>query len=152
MRRGVLRSMALVAFALLIVQFLLGMWVNLWIPIPQNHPGVSPDYFTGVLHGVPWALLHGGAMLTLHVALGITLFLWAIGLVLHASRARGRVGRGWAWLGLFGIFAAAGNGASFLNFGKDFSSFLMAVGFAIALVAYAMLLQEASRSLPAGAR
>ncbi len=41
-------------------------------------------------------------------------------------------------LGFVGILAAGFNGASFLNYGHDFSSFLMALGFVLALCVYAI--------------
>jgi hypothetical protein len=39
-------------------------------------------------------------------------------------------------LGFIGILAAGFNGASFLNYGQDFSSLLMAVGFLLAAISY----------------
>ncbi len=34
--------------AALVVQFWLGMWVNLFVEIPKNHPGANPpEYFSG---------------------------------------------------------------------------------------------------------
>jgi hypothetical protein len=41
-------------------------------------------------------------------------------------------------LGWIGVFAAGFNGASFLNYGHDFSSLLMTIGFLLALISYAL--------------
>ena len=50
----------LMALLFLVVQFLLGMAVNLFVKIPTNHPGANPpEYFGGVVQSVTWALLHG---------------------------------------------------------------------------------------------
>jgi hypothetical protein len=121
MRHGVpmkeTRFRATLAFALeaLIAQFLLGMAVNLFVTIPTDHPGANPpEYFGGVVTSVSWAILHGGLWLTLHGAL--------------------------AALGFIGVLAAGFNGGSFLNYHADFSSMLMAVGFALAMSAYVALL------------
>ena len=58
------------------------------------------------------------------------------GLQLREQRQPGkeRVGRQHGGVGK----AAGFNGASFLNYGHDFSSFLMALGFVLALCAYAI--------------
>jgi len=46
-----------------------------------------------------------------------------------------------AWIissifGLLGIVAAGFNGASFLNYGQNFSSLLMSIGFLLAVIPY----------------
>ena len=46
----------------------------------------------------------------------------------------------WAILGFVGVIGAGFNGGSFLNYQEDFSSILMAVGFALAMSAYVALL------------
>ena len=122
--------------AALAAQFLLGMDVNLFVQIPSAHPGANGDYFGGVPRVVAWALGAGELALRLHVALGIALFLAGVVLLALAIRARRRA---WVWsaaVGLFGLFAAAGNGASFLIYNFDFSSLLMSIGFTIAACAY----------------
>src|SRR5579875_4103678 len=126
--------------ALLMLQFLVGMWVNLFVAIPAHHPGVSPNYFAGVVGGVPWALVHGALFLQLHVALGLLLGLMGIAHLVRAIRTANAAARGWSIVGLVGVLTAAGNGASFLNYGHNFSSMLMSVGFALALVGYGMSL------------
>jgi hypothetical protein len=129
----VLAAWTLIGLAL---QFLLGMLVNLFVQIPAAHPGANGGYFAGVPRVVAWALGAGAFALRLHVALGIALFVAGIVLLGMAIGARRRA---WVWsatLGLFGVFGAAGNGASFLIFHHDFSSFLMSLGFTIAAAAY----------------
>jgi hypothetical protein len=54
---------------LLLVQFGIGMRVNLSVSIPQNHPGVgAANFFSGVFDSVRWAILHGPIVLAVHVA------------------------------------------------------------------------------------
>lgn len=129
-------TLALV-LALLGLQFLLGMLANLFVTVPANHPGAHPsDYFSGVAQGIIWALGNAVATLRLHVIVGLLLFLAAIWLLVLAIAARRR---GWivvAAVGLFGIWAAGMNGASFMNYGFDVSSLLMSLGFLLAAIAY----------------
>lgn len=137
------RFRATLAFALgaLIVQFLLGMAVNLFVTIPTDHPGANPsEYFGGVVTSVSWAILHGGLWLTLHAAWGLLLVLAALGTLVQAIGLRGGGRITLAALGLVGVLAAGFNGGSFLNYHQDFSSMLMAVGFALGMSAYVALL------------
>jgi hypothetical protein len=139
------------ALGMLIIQFLLGMAVNLFVTIPGNHPGARPlEYFGGVVQSVSWAILHGGLWLTLHAAWGLVLVLAALGTLLQAIRLGGGARITLAALGFIGVLGAGFNGGSFLNYNEDFSSMLMAVGFALALSAYATLLYRSPA--PAAAR
>ena len=126
------------ALIALSVQMILGMFVNLFVTIPAGHPGAGVGYFAGVPQVVLWAVARGALSLKLHVVLGVLLFVDAIVILVAAIRARAAV---WsAALALFGVFAAAGNGASFLIYGHGFSSLFMTIGLAIALAAYAAAL------------
>jgi hypothetical protein len=140
-----------IALALLIVQFLLGTTVNLFAKIPGDHPGANPpEYLGGLVTSVTWAILDGGRWLTLHPALGLVLVLAALGTLLRAIRLRGGGRITLAALGFVGVLGAGFNGGSFLNYHQDFSSMLMAVGFALALAAYVALLY--SPPVPSTAR
>jgi ABC-type amino acid transport system permease subunit len=75
--------------------------------------------------------------------LGTCLLLAALGTLVQAIRL-GRGGRiTLAALGFVGVLGAGFNGGSFLNYHEDFSSMLMAVGFALAMSAYVALLYRA---------
>jgi hypothetical protein len=140
------------AFALgaLIVQFLLGTAVNLFVKIPTDHPGASPsEYFGGVVTSVSWAILHGGLWLALHAVWGLILVLAALGTLVQAIRLRGGGRITLAALGFVGVLGAGFNGGSFLNYHEDFSSMLMAVGFALAMSAYVALLYRTGIATPA---
>jgi hypothetical protein len=141
MKEAAFRRTLGIALGLLIVQFLLGTTVNLFVEIPGDHPGANPqEYFGGVVTSVSWAILHGGLWLTLHAALGLLLVLAASGTLVQAIRLRGGGRVTLAALGLVGVLGAGFNGGSFLNYHEDFSSMLMAVGFALAMAAYVGLL------------
>ena len=104
------------AFALgaLIVQFLLGTTVNLFVKIPTDHPGANAaEYFGGVVTSVSWAVLHGGLWLTLHTAWGLLLVLAALGTLVQAIRLRGGGRITLAALGLSACSAPASTVAAF---------------------------------------
>lgn len=132
-----LRTLTLIILLLLAAQFLVGMLVNLFVVVPANHPGAHPsEYFSGVVTGVLWVLGDGTLWLRVHAIIGLALFLAAIILLVLAIVSRRR-----AWIiasifGLLGIVGAGFNGASFLNYGEDFSSLLMAIGFLVAVIPY----------------
>ena len=132
-----LRTLTLIILLLLAAQFLVGMLVNLFVVVPSSHPGTNaPEYFSGVVTGVLWVLGHGTLWLLLHAIIGLALFLSALILIGLAIASRRR-----AWIissivGLLGIVAAGFNGASFLNYGQNFSSLLMSIGFLVAVIPY----------------
>ena len=129
------------ALGMLLIQFLLGMAVNLFVTVPSNHPGANPpEYFCGVVSSVTWAILRGGLWLTLHAAWGLILVLGALGTLVQAIRLGGGGRITLTVLGFIGVLGAGFNGGSFLNYNQNFSSMLMAVGFALAMSAYTALL------------
>jgi len=143
-----LRISFLFALVMLVGQFLLGMAVNLFVKIPTEHPGSNPpEYFSGVAQSVTWAVLHGNILLAVHAGFGLVLVVAAVGTLVQAigNRRRGIVVS--AILGLIGVLGAGFNGGSFLNYHQDFSSMLMATGFAIAVVAYSAAIYLASETI-----
>jgi hypothetical protein len=141
-RRG-----SLAAILMLIAQFLLGMAVNLFVVIPKDHPGSNPpEYFSGVAQSVAWALLHGNIFLILHAGFGLILVFASVGTLVQAIRTRTRGLIVTASFGAFGVIGAGFNGGSYLNYHEDFSSMIMATGFAVAVVAYVAGLYFLSRS------
>ena len=137
----------LFALVMLIGQFLVGMAVNLFVKIPDQHPGANPpEYFGGVAQSVTWAILHGNVLLAIHAGFGLVLVIAAVGTLVQTigSRHRGLIVS--AVFGFIGVLAAGFNGGSFLNYHQDFSSMLMATGFAIAVVAYSVGLYLANET------
>jgi hypothetical protein len=144
-----LRISFLFALVMLIAQFLLGMAVNLFVKIPDQHPGANPpEFFSGVAQSVTWAILHGHVLLAIHSGFGLVLVIASLGTLVQAiaNRRRGIVVP--AVLGFIGVLAAGFNGGSFLNYHQDFSSMLMSTGFAVAVVAYSVGLYVAADEFP----
>ena len=140
------------AFGLLIallVQFGLGMYVNLFASIPLNHPGHGANnFFAGSYHSVAWAETspHSPVILAVHAGLGLLLVLGSLWLAVLAIRGR-RAGFVWAAvLGALFILGAGFNGASFLNYNEDANSYVMALLFALAVLCYIVLLALSSRT------
>jgi hypothetical protein len=136
-----IRRFPLVLLMLLLAQFLLGMAVNLFVMIPTDHPGANPpEYFTGVAQSVTWAITVGPPLLLLHASFGLVLVVISFVFIVVAVRSGPRAFAIWAVVGAVGVLAAGFNGGSFLNYHEDFSSMLMAAGFALAMAAYAAAL------------
>ena len=132
-----LRVLTVIILVLLAAQFLVGMLVNLYVQVPTTHPGAnSSEYFSGVAQGVAWALLHAPLWLQIHTIVGLLLFIASIILIAFAITARSRAWIILSIIGLFGIVAGGFNGASFMNYGHDFSSLLMSLGFLLAAIPY----------------
>jgi hypothetical protein len=144
-----LRITFLFALVMLVGQFVLGMAVNLFVKIPNDHPGSNPpEYFSGVAQSVTWAILHGNILLAIHAGFGLVLVVAAAGTLVQAigNRRRGIVVS--AVFGFTGVLGAGFNGGSYLNYHQDFSSMIMAIGFAIAVVAYSAGLYLANEITP----
>jgi hypothetical protein len=138
-RSPALRVSFLYALVMLIAQFMLGMAVNLFVKIPTDHPGSNPpEYFSGVAQSVTWAILHGHILLAIHAGFGLVLVIAAVGTMVQAIQARRRGLIISSAFGFIGVLGAGFNGGSYLNYHEDFSSMLMATGFAIAVVAYSV--------------
>jgi hypothetical protein len=134
-----LRLATIAVLVLLLAQFLIGMAVNLFVQIPKNHPGARPpEYFSGAVQSVAWAVGAGPFWLLVHASLGLLLVVAAAALLVMAIAARRRGPIIAAVIGLFAVVAAGFNGASFLNYDEDFSSMLMSAAFAVAMGAYAL--------------
>jgi hypothetical protein len=146
-RRAVpVAAVNLTVCVLLLVQYLLGMVGNLFVTIPAHHPGADPaNYFTGSASGLGWVIPDGPGWLAAHAALGLALVLAAIGsLVLTWGRA-GRLCTAMSALGLLAIIGAGFNGLSFLDFGYNSSSMIMAGLWALALACYLTCVYLAAR-------
>lgn len=133
--------LSLLMLGWLILQFLVGMATNLFVEITRDHPGANPpEYFSGVAQSVTWAILHGPFLLQLHAVIGLVVLAGAVGVFVRALRTATRPVKIATGVGAVAILGAGFNGGSFLNYGEDFSSMIMAGFFAIALGAYAAAL------------
>ena len=136
-RAGRLLAVNFAACLLLLVQYLLGMVANLYVIIPARHPGAGAhDYFIGAASGLAWVITDGPAWAAAHAAFGLALVLAAFASIALTRRQGGRMAVVLSVLGALAILGAGFNGASFLNYGHDFSSMIMAGLWALALACY----------------
>ena len=121
-----LRQATLAILIVLIVQFALGMGVNLYVTLPAaGHPGHASWF-------------GNGALLALHAALGMVLVLAAIFVLVRAIRARNATLIVTSAAGLVAILLAAFFGSGFTGKLTDGYSLGMAIAFAVALACYAI--------------
>src|SRR5437763_10509474 len=82
----------LAACVLLIVQFLVGMVVNLWVTVPTHHPGAGAhNFFAGAASATAWVIPHGPPWLALHAALGLALVVAAFASIAWAPAMGSRL-------------------------------------------------------------
>jgi hypothetical protein len=131
-RQAGLRQASLAILIVLIVQFALGIGVNLYVTLPAaGHPG----------HG-SW--FGNGPLLALHAALGMFLVLSAIFVLIRAIMARNGTLIVTSAAGLVAILLAAFFGSGFTDKLTNGYSLGMAIAFAVALACYAIGLYAAS--------
>jgi hypothetical protein len=155
-----LRGEAFGLLLMLLVQFAAGMVVNLFVQIPDVHPGSNPATdLGGTVENVVWAITGSGApSLIFHAAFGLLLIANSLRIIV-AARGTGQRGLMIATvIGFLAVSAAGFNGARFLAFGQDVSSMLMSLGFALAAACYGLILYvlgapaaEVTELRPAGA-
>lgn len=123
--------------ALLVVQYVAGMVLDLFTTLPKVHPGTSGAYLSQVWNGFSWALTGGGgAALASHVGIATILILGGIATLGFAIAGHNKTWIIAASFGLLGIVLALLNGIEFINTGLDKHSFAMAMAFMIALISY----------------
>src|SRR6516164_6374875 len=131
-RQAGLRRASLAILIVLIVQFALGISVNLYVTLPAaGHPGHSSWF-------------GNGALLALHAALGMFLVLAALFVLVRAIMARNVTLIVTSAAGLVAIGLAFFFGASFTDKLTNGYSLGMAIAFAVALACYAIGLYVAS--------
>jgi hypothetical protein len=121
----------------LVAQFLLGMVANLYVTIPEHHPGArANDFFTGAASAIGWAIPNGPGWLAAHVSLGLALIIAGLANSFWASAMRYKAYTALTVLAALATIGAAFNGLSFVNYGHDFSSMIMSALWALALTCY----------------
>jgi hypothetical protein len=121
-----LRGASLGAAVMLVIQFGLGIGVNLYIALPAAGSGGRSigDAFSS------------GALLALHAVFGLLLIVAAVALLVRAVIAKNRPVIVTSSIGLLAIIAAAGSGASFVTDGMNGASLGMALATGVAMLCY----------------
>jgi hypothetical protein len=133
--------MTLGTVCLIVLQSGIGMAANLYVIVPGHHAGAHPNnYFTGSARSLGWAMSNGPIVLVIHVVLGYALVVMVFNTVLRLLKLRRRSVNVWAILGALFVVGAGFNGASFLDFGNNFSSLLMALLAFASILSYVTVL------------
>ena len=119
-RLAALRGNCMGAAVLLIVQFGLGMGLNLYVTLPAHQAFLSTVF--------------GSAVLAVHAIVALVLLGAAIGALVRAIRARRAVV--FTSAGLAAIVAAAAAGVSFAGSQSNGASLTMALATAVAMFCY----------------
>jgi hypothetical protein len=114
------------AAIMLLIQYGLGIGVNLYVTLPTAGVGGR---------GIGQAFSSGPA-LAVHTVLGLLLILTALSMVVRSVIARHRASIATSVAGLLAILAAAGYGASFVHNGSNAASLGMALATGVALLCY----------------
>lgn len=128
---------------LILVQAGIGMYVNLYVTIPANHPGANPpfsNYLGGSTHSLAWALSHGAHTLVVHAVLGLALAAGVIATAAYAIRLRRWVIGILSVVGGLLVILAGFKGLSFLDFQNNSSSIFMALLAFGSIACYAAIL------------
>ncbi len=124
----IVRRMSLGMTIGLLVQYGLGMVVNLNVTVPAR------DHGGGVLTAIGRALANGPAALAIHAGLGLLLILGAISLVARSAQSRRRPLIWLSAVSLLAILGATVNGAAFVNKSNNGASLGMAMLTGVALL------------------
>jgi hypothetical protein len=139
-----LRGNSFGALAMLIVQFAIGVSVNLYVTVPATDRG------GGVLGAIGRALSNGPVALGVPASLGLLLVLTAVALVVRSILSRQPAAIPLSVVGLLAIIAAALSGGRFVSDGGPTgASLAMALATAVAMLCYAGNLLALSFSRPA---
>jgi hypothetical protein len=135
-----LRTNCFAAAVMLVVEFGLGMWTNLYANLP------AADHGQGMFAAFGRAVAGGPVGLSLHAVVGTLLVVTGISAVVRAALTRSPLSISVTGVALLAILAAWSSGARFVgDMGKG-TSLTMAIATGLALLCYAILL-----FVPAGA-
>ena len=129
-----LRPNSFAAVVMLLIEYGLGIWVNLYAQIPASDKG------KGTFAAFGAAVANGPVALTLHALLGTLLLVTAITLIIRAVLTRKAAATVIGAVALLAIIAAWLSGARFTGDGADGASFGMAMATAVALLCYVIIL------------
>lgn len=129
-----LRANSFAAVVMLLIEYALGTWVNLYARLPAS------DHGQGSLAAFARAVANGPAVLAVHALLGTLLLIIGIAAVVRAAMARRAA---WVALGtaaFLAIIVAWFSGTKFVGDSSNNASFSMAVATAVAILGYVTIL------------
>lgn len=115
---------------MLLVQYGLGLGVNLYAEVPDA------DHGAGILVAAGRALTSQPVALALHTGLGLLMLVAGVTVLVRAIRARHRLAIAASALGFAAIIGAAVSGATFVSSDQDSASLAMGLLTGVALLCY----------------
>ncbi|HEY6279444.1 MAG TPA: hypothetical protein VIX86_24300 [Streptosporangiaceae bacterium] len=130
-RPDLIRRISLGMMIGLLLEYGLGMAVNLYLSVPRQDRGA------GLVTAAGRALANGPVALSVHAGLGLLLILGALNLLIRAIVSGQRPAAWLSGVAFLAIAGAAAAGASFVGSGRPGASLAMALLTAVALLCYA---------------
>ena len=125
-----LRTNSFAISVMLLVQYGLGIGVNLYARVP------AADQGAGIIAALGRALTSQPVVLAVHAVLGLLMLVAGVSVLARAILARHRLAIASSAAGLAAIAAAAFSGAAFVSNGQDGASMAMAILTGVALLCY----------------
>lgn len=110
------------ALILLVIQYALGMYINLYVTIPNTGPAAAWSY---AWHNIPVAA---------HIIIGTLSLLFAIILLVRAIQMKNRHLITLGVIGVTALLLAVIGGEEFITTHNDIFSYLMSLGFVAAIL------------------
>ena len=136
------RTIVVVMLLALFLQFLVGMWLNLFATFPQL-AGSSGNIMFGAMMGSMMSFMLSGGMsvlmvhmMTGFVMLALAVIVLAVSVTAYSDKKATGVLLGLAGLGSILLAGISGLYFMYSGFSNDVYSYLMAVGFILAFMAY----------------
>ena len=141
------RTIALTICGLLAVQFLLGMYVNLYVNLPSVTTTVGGGFVGPMMGRFAEMFSPGLPVLMAHMMLGMILIVTGVIALIVAMSSQDHFAIGWSATGLAALIASAYGGITFFMFGhSNLASYLMAVGFLVCFASYLVIAVRSSLS------
>jgi hypothetical protein len=133
-----IRRQSFAMCVLLLVQYGLGIGVNLFVSLPSQDHGA----------GLGGAIANGPVALSIHAVLGLALIVIALATAVRAAVVRHGSIIALAVAGLVALTSSAINGTRFVGTGQNGASMAMALAWAVALLCYLSIMFIADRPAP----
>ena len=127
-----LRIASLISLILLLIEYGLGMGVNIFVTVP------SADQGAGTFAAIGKAMSNGPAGLAAHAGLGLLLIINVIAVLVVSLRARPRSLVIPSAVAVLCVIGAASAGAGFVGNGKNSATMSMAMLTGVAILCYAV--------------
>lgn len=129
-----LRINSFAALVILLLEYGLGIWVNLYGQLP------GADHGANIADGFARAIYNGPVGLSIHAVLGVVLLASATAALVRAILVRRAALIAGAVVGFAGILTAGLSGARFVGSGNNAASISMAIAAGVAIGGYALIL------------